>query len=83
MLVGVANPVAEGVVEANLAAAVGRASPAAVVAAVARVGVEAVAEVAEPVPAEVVLAQHPDRADVERAPQVWAGSLFYPPLAKR
>ena len=78
-----ANPVVEGVVEAILAAAVGRASPAAVVAAVARVGVEAVAEVAEPVPVEVVLAQHPVRADAERAPRVWAGSLFSPPLAKR
>ena len=78
-----ANPVVEGVVEANLAAAVGQTIPVAVAAAVAMAEVEGVAEVAEPVPAEVVLVQHPGRADDERAPQVWASSLFSLPLVMR
>lgn len=78
-----ANPVVEGVVEANLAAAVGQAIPVAVAAAVAMAEVEGVAEVAEPVPAEVVLVQHPGRADDERAPQVSASSLFSLPLVMR
>lgn len=79
-----ANPVVEVVVEANLAAVVGQASPVAVAAAVvAMAEVEGVAEVAEPVPAGVVLVQHPGRAGAERARQVWAGSLFSLPLVKR
>ena len=83
VLAGVANPVVEVVVEANLAAAVGQASPVAVAAAVAMAEVEGVAEVAEPVPAEVVLVQHPGRAGAERGLQVWADSLFSLPLVKR
>lgn len=80
VLAGVANPVVEVVVEANLAAAVGQASPVAVAAAVA---MAEVAEVAEPVPAEVVLVQHPGRAGAERGLQVWADSLFSLPLVRR
>ena len=80
-----ASPVVGEVVEATLAAAVGQASPVAVAAVVVAraevVGV--VAEVAEPVQAEVVLVQHPARADDERAPQVWASSLFSLPLVMR
>ena len=79
-----ASPVVEEVVEANLAAAVGQASLVAVAAVVvARAEVGVVAEVAEPVQAEVVLVQHPGRADDERAPQVWASSLFSLPLVMR
>ena len=77
------NPVAEVVVEANLAAAVEQANPVAVVAVVARAEVEVVAEVVEPVPAGVVLVQHPDRVGGERAPRVWAGSLFSLPQVRR
>ena len=77
-----ASPVVEEVVEATLAAAAGQASPvAAVVVAKAEVGV--VVEVAEPVRAGVVLVQHPGRAAAERAPQVWAGSLFSLPPGRR
>ena len=84
MLAGVASLVVEEVVEATLAAVVGQASPVAVAAVVvARAEVGVVAEVAEPVQAEVVLVQHPGRAAAERAPQVWVGSLFSLPLARR
>lgn len=79
-----ASPVVEEVVEATLAAAAGQARPvavAAVVVAKAEVGV--VVEVAEPVRAGVVLVQHPGRAAAERAPQVWAGSLFSLPPGRR
>ena len=83
MLAGVASPVVEGVVEASLAAAAGQANPVAVVAVVATAEVGVVAEVVEPVLAGVVLAQHPDRAGGEQAPQVWAGPLFSLPQVKR
>ena len=83
VLVAVASPVVEVVVEANLAEAVGQANPVGEVAVVAKAEVEVVAEVVVPVPAEVVLAQHSDRAGAERAPQVWAGPLFSLPQVKR
>lgn len=83
MLVAVASPVVEVVVEANLAEAVGQANPVGEVEVVAKAEVEVVAGVVEPAPAEIVLAQHPDRADGGRGPQVWAGPLFSLPQVKR
>lgn len=78
-----ASPVVEEVVEATLAAAAGQARPVAVAAFVAKAEVGVVVEVAEPVRAGVVLVQHPGRAAAERAPQVWAGSLFSLPPGRR